>query len=170
VCFAAYVTEIHLGVGKHVAVITSDKPRYVQLLKFRLVHMTTVSVGIVLVKVSVCLFLLRLVTRSAQVWFLWGVICFLVPFVLASLGTLVCHDTSVDQLGEGKSLTYKIQIFQCNPIAAAWDIDLQPPPTGTGTAKCFSGDTFDAIGLFNGSKSSTSKHKYLKFYIMLTSL
>lgn len=39
-------------------------------------------------------------------------------------------------------------------MAAAWDIDLQPPPVGHGTAKCFSGDTFDAIGLFNGSTSS----------------
>ena len=105
-CFAAYVTEIHLGVGKHIAVITSDKPRYVQLLKFRLVHMTTVSVGIVLVKVSVCLFLLRLVTKRAQVWFLWGVICFLVPFVLASLGTLVCHITFTDQLNDNEPLIY----------------------------------------------------------------
>ncbi|KAH7068331.1 hypothetical protein BKA63DRAFT_581790 [Paraphoma chrysanthemicola] len=128
-CFVAFVIEIHLGVGKHVAVITSDKAQYKQLLKWRLVHMTTVSVGIVLVKVSVCLFLLRLATRGAQVWFLWGVICFLIPFALAGLGTLV---------------------FQCNPIAAAWDIDLQPPPMGHGTARCFSGDTFDAIGLFNG--------------------
>ena len=71
------------------AVITADKARYRQLLKFRLVHMTTVSVGIVLVKISVCLFLLRLATRRAQIWFLWGVIYFLVPFALASLGTLV---------------------------------------------------------------------------------
>jgi hypothetical protein len=118
------VTGIHLGTGKHVAVITSDKPRYVQLLKFRLVRMTTVSVGTVLIKVSVCLFLSRLVTRRAQSWFPWDVICFLVPFVLASLGTLICHNTSADQLGGGKSLTYEIQIFQCNPIAAAWDIDL----------------------------------------------
>ncbi len=88
-CFAAYVTEIHLGVGKHVAVITANKQQYVRLLKFRLVHMTTVSVGIVLVKISVCLFLLRLATRRAQIWFLWGVICFLIPFALAGLGTLV---------------------------------------------------------------------------------
>jgi uncharacterized membrane protein YeiB len=104
-CFAAYVTEIYLGVGKHVAVITSDKHRYKLLLKFRLVHMTTVSVGIVLVKMSVCLFLLRLMTRRAQTWFLWGIICFLVPFVLASLSTLVCrfrHSTE-----ENESLVYK---------------------------------------------------------------
>jgi hypothetical protein len=68
--------------------------------------MTTVSVGIVLVKVSVCLFLLRLVTKRAQVWFLWGVICFLVPFVLASLGTLVCHITFNDQLKDNEPLIY----------------------------------------------------------------
>lgn len=70
------------------------KPRYVQLLKFRLVHMTTVSVGIVLV------------TKRAQVWFLWGVICFLVPFVLASLETLVCHVTSNDKLNDDEPLIY----------------------------------------------------------------
>jgi len=32
---------------------------------------------------------------------------------------------------------------------------------GTGTAKCFSGDTFDAIGLFNGSTLSPLTHNYL---------
>jgi hypothetical protein len=56
--------------------------------------MTTVSIGIVLVKISVCLFLLRLATRRAQIWFLWGIIGFLVPFALAALGTLVCQSCS----------------------------------------------------------------------------
>jgi uncharacterized membrane protein YeiB len=139
-----------------VAVITSDKHRYKLLFKFRLVHMTTVNVGIVLVKISVYLFLLRLMTRRAQTWFLWGIICSLVPFVLASLSTLVCqfrHSTE-----ENESLIYNQQVFRCSPIAAAWDMDLRPPPMGNGTAKCFSGDTFDANGLFNGSMFSLRTH------------
>jgi hypothetical protein len=46
-------------------------------------------------------------------------------------------------------------------VAAAWDVDLLPPPMGTGTAKCFSGDTFDRIGLFNGSTLSFPIHGLL---------
>ncbi|KAJ4330531.1 hypothetical protein N0V87_009924 [Didymella glomerata] len=42
------------------------------------------------------------------------------------------------------------QIFQCIPIQAAWETRLQPPPFGTGNAKCFSGKAFGQIGLFNG--------------------
>ncbi|KAF1934778.1 hypothetical protein EJ02DRAFT_439656 [Clathrospora elynae] len=41
-------------------------------------------------------------------------------------------------------------IFQCVPVAAAWDIILRPPPLGAGSAKCFSGQKFSRIGLFNG--------------------
>jgi len=111
--------------------------------------MTTVSIGIVLVKISVCLFLLRLATTQAQTGFLWGIVYFLVPFALAGLGTLVCQLWWLTI--KRTLLTCGLQVFQCSPVAAAWDIDLQPPPIGTGTAKCFSGDTFDAIGLFNGS-------------------
>lgn len=81
------------------AVIVADKGRYKQLLKWRLVHMTTVSVGIVLVKISVCLFLMRLATSRPHIWFLRGLICFLIPFVLASLGTLVCHCYNVPTTG-----------------------------------------------------------------------
>ncbi|KFY31692.1 hypothetical protein V493_00891 [Pseudogymnoascus sp. VKM F-4281 (FW-2241)] len=51
-------------------------------------------------------------------------LCFLVAFTLACIGTL---------------------IFQCIPVRAAWDFQLRPH------AKCFSNDTFMAIGLFNGA-------------------
>lgn len=43
-----------------------------------------------------------------------------------------------------------MQIFQCVPVEAAWDVRLRPPPLGTGTAECFDGKTFSRIGLFNG--------------------
>ncbi|KAJ4339764.1 hypothetical protein N0V87_002964 [Didymella glomerata] len=40
-------------------------------------------------------------------------------------------------------------IWQCIPIEATWNVKLRPPPFGTGTAKCFSPETFTSIGLFN---------------------
>jgi hypothetical protein len=81
--------EIHHGVGKHIAVIQSDEHGYAQLLKWRMVHMVVVGLGLAMVKISVCLFLLRLATRRAYCWFLWGVIAFLVPFAITCALTLV---------------------------------------------------------------------------------
>jgi hypothetical protein len=54
----------------------------------RQIHMITVMTGISLVKISVSLLLLRLVVRRLYVWFLWGVIIFMVAFTLACVGTL----------------------------------------------------------------------------------
>lgn len=53
------------------------------------------------------------------------VLVFLVAFTVACAGTL---------------------IFQCIPIVAAWEFSLRPQ------AKCFSADTYTAIGLFNSGK------------------
>ncbi|KAF2090079.1 hypothetical protein K490DRAFT_71751 [Saccharata proteae CBS 121410] len=39
-------------------------------------------------------------------------------------------------------------IFQCIPVAAAWDLSLKPP---IGTANCYSLTTFRDMGLFNSS-------------------
>ncbi|KAF1921762.1 hypothetical protein BDU57DRAFT_61479 [Ampelomyces quisqualis] len=96
---------------------TSDEHVYAQLLKWRIRHMVVVGLSLSIVKTSVCLFLLRLATRKAYCWFLCGVIAFLVPFAITYLLLL---------------------ILQCHPIAAAWHVNLLPPPMGTGTAKCFS--------------------------------
>lgn len=42
-------------------------------------------------------------------------------------------------------------IFQCLPVRAAWDYTLRPPPLGTGSAKCYSDDTFRDLGLVNSA-------------------
>lgn len=77
-----------LGLGKHLAVIQMDMDRYRELLKVRLVHMICVTVGQCIVKISVSLFLLRLVVKRLHMWFLYGVIAFLVAFTAVSFCTL----------------------------------------------------------------------------------
>lgn len=80
--------EVPLGLGKHLAVIQLDKGRYRELLKVRQVHMICVTVGQCIVKISVTLFLLRLVVKRPHIWFLYGVVAFLSAFTLVSFSTL----------------------------------------------------------------------------------
>jgi hypothetical protein len=42
-------------------------------------------------------------------------------------------------------------ILQCLPVEAAWDMTKQPPPFGTGTARCYSLNTFKNLGLMNSA-------------------
>ncbi|KAF1834932.1 hypothetical protein BDW02DRAFT_317965 [Decorospora gaudefroyi] len=129
ICCTCYSIQVSLGVGKYAAVAKANPEGYRNLLKARQIHMIAVVAGISLVKISVSFFLLRLATKKAYVWFLYGLIGFLALFTLACMGTL---------------------IFQCIPVAAAWDLRLRPPPMGTGDARCFSNLTFVQLGLFNG--------------------
>ncbi|KZM18934.1 hypothetical protein ST47_g9930 [Ascochyta rabiei] len=78
--------------------------------------------------------------------------------MLLAAGTFVCYVLEVP-LGVGKYLTavqmdksnYRelLKMFQCVPVAAAWDTRLRPPPIGKGSAKYFSMQTFGQIGMFN---------------------
>lgn len=86
--FICYVLEVPLGLGKHLAVIQMDKDRYRELLKVREIHMICVTVGQCAVKISVSLFLLRLVVRRLHIWFLYGVNVFLAAFTVVSFCTL----------------------------------------------------------------------------------
>lgn len=86
--FVCYVLEVPLGLGKNIAVIRMDMDRYRELLKVRQVHMICVTVGQCIVKISVSFFLLRLVVRRLHIWFLYGVIAFLVAFTAVSFCTL----------------------------------------------------------------------------------
>lgn len=86
--FVCYVLEVPLGLGKHLAVIRLEKGRYRELLKVRQIHMICVTMGQCMVKISVSLFLLRLVVKTSHVWFLYGVIAFLSAFTLLSFSTL----------------------------------------------------------------------------------
>lgn len=88
VCFTCYMIQISCGMGKYVAVIQANASDYRTLLKARQIHMITVVIGISLVKISVSFLLLRLAARKAYIWFLWGLIGFMIAFTLACVGTL----------------------------------------------------------------------------------
>ena len=87
-CFASYMVEISCGVGKYAAVIQADAEGYRTLLKARQIHQITVMTGISLVKISISFLLLRLAAKKAYIWFLWGMVVFMVCFTLVCLGTL----------------------------------------------------------------------------------
>lgn len=139
ICF---VYETKHAVGRHSPCLAQSD--YEMFSKWQYYHSLWVMIGVVVVKISIALFLMRLVPPGRK-WkgFLWAVIgmspaspfaahavltscslVFLVCFCLTCLGTL---------------------IFQCTPIAAAWDFSIRAKPS----TDCFSNDTFTAIGLFN---------------------
>lgn len=94
------------------------------LLQWRFYQGLVAVAAVSLVKISVGLALLRLFQRKAHRYFLWGSVIFLAAFTIASLGTIA---------------------FQCSPIHAAWNIQLQQLPS----TRCFSMHVFRDIGLWN---------------------
>lgn len=86
--FVCYVQEMSLGLGRHMAVIQMNEKSYRELLKVRQIHMVCVMIGISVVKISACLFLLRLTASRAHVWFLNGLVVFMMAFTVACTGTL----------------------------------------------------------------------------------
>jgi hypothetical protein len=56
--------------------------------------MICVTLGQCVVKISVSLFLLRIVVRRFHVWFLYGVIVFLASFTIVSFCTLGMFDAT----------------------------------------------------------------------------
>lgn len=68
--------------------IQADQESYRTLLLARQIHQICVMMGICFVKISVSFLLLRLAARKTYTWFLWGMIGFLVCFMLTCLGTL----------------------------------------------------------------------------------
>jgi hypothetical protein len=95
--FICYALEVPQGLGKHLLVIQMNKAAYRELLKIREIHMCCVTIGLSVVKISVSLLFLRLATRKLYRVFLWGVVAFMVTFGMASAGTLVCCDASVQK-------------------------------------------------------------------------
>ncbi|KAK5165791.1 uncharacterized protein LTR77_008714 [Saxophila tyrrhenica] len=118
--FICFVGETTHGVGRHADCI--PLPEVEGIMKWQFYHNLWNMFGVVFVKISIALFLIRLAPKKAWKWFLWGCIVFLTAFCLACAGTL---------------------IFSCVPVSAAWNFAEQA------TAKCFSNDTFSSIGLFN---------------------
>ncbi|KAI9050571.1 hypothetical protein LZ554_005732 [Drepanopeziza brunnea f. sp. 'monogermtubi'] len=120
VVFICYVGGTKNGRGRYTADIRPDE--MVRMLHWQFYHSIANTVGISLVKFSVAFFLLRLVPGKRFKMFLWGAITFLVFFTIASTSVV---------------------IFSCTPIRATWDIMNEPD------AKCFSKETFTALGLTN---------------------
>jgi hypothetical protein len=85
------MVQISLGLGSRVEVLEENAASYRKLLKARLLHQVWVVVGLALVKVSICLFLLRLVVKKLYINVLWGMVAFMTAFTLASVFTLVSH-------------------------------------------------------------------------------
>ncbi|EME46461.1 hypothetical protein DOTSEDRAFT_111802, partial [Dothistroma septosporum NZE10] len=125
--FICFVGETQYAVGKHTECVPKDD--YEISAKWQYYHSIWVMIGVVLCKISIALFLMRLVPPQRRYrYFLWGAIVFLICFCLSCLGTL---------------------IFACVPIRASWDLDVRAKPS----TNCFSNNTFTAMGLYNSSIS-----------------
>ncbi|KAK4889505.1 hypothetical protein LTR27_011680 [Elasticomyces elasticus] len=120
VCF---VGESFWGVGRHNRCVPLGV-LWGRQMQWEFVHGLCIVPAVVLVKISVAFFLMRLAPKKTWRIFLWGSIAFLVCFAVSCLGTL---------------------IFQCTPIDAAWKPILAAQPT----TRCYSKDTYSFIGLFN---------------------
>jgi len=128
--FICFVEEVRLGVGHHTSAIFSDpvlSAQFSRILQVSWIHNLFNLAAIFFVKISVGLFLYRLVQGTVYKRFILSIMVFLLIFTLACLGTLV---------------------FQCLPVRAIWEVELQPP---FGNARCYSISVYRSIGLFYGS-------------------
>ncbi|KAJ6196215.1 hypothetical protein J3E72DRAFT_396138 [Bipolaris maydis] len=71
-CFLSYMTEVSLGLGSRVDILKANMSNYHKLLLTRLLHQVFVVVALGLVKVSVCLFLLRLILQCVPISAGWN--------------------------------------------------------------------------------------------------
>ncbi|KAH6711072.1 hypothetical protein BKA61DRAFT_695010 [Leptodontidium sp. MPI-SDFR-AT-0119] len=123
--FACFVGEVYNGVGHHI-IHPKLLENMMTIFHWSWFHGWVNVIGISSVKISIGLFLLRLVQGKWYKRILVAWIIFIIIFTVASVGTLV---------------------FQCLPVSAAWDIMLRFDPN----TKCYSISIFRSIGLFNGA-------------------
>ncbi|KAF2477036.1 uncharacterized protein BDR25DRAFT_192035, partial [Lindgomyces ingoldianus] len=124
-CFFLHVVQ--LGMGKHIFAISPEN--IMPLLMWIFIVAILIPSAICFVKLSIVFFLLPLTQRGTPYRrFHWGIIVFLIVFMLFTLFSLV---------------------FGCVPIAANWNFALRRPPMGTGHARCLSLTTYRNIALFN---------------------
>jgi hypothetical protein len=86
--FGVYISQTQVGMGKHLAVITSNREHYQQFLRLRQAGSILASFGVALVKISIAYFLLRLVVHRGYVYFLHGLNIFMILITFACVGTL----------------------------------------------------------------------------------
>jgi len=122
---ACVIGEVNLGVGRHMG-FPQLMANQMILAHYSWFHAWINVLGTSLVKISVGLFLLRLVQGKWYKRILIGWIIFTILFTVSSMGTL---------------------LFQCLPVNAAWNFALRANPS----TKCYSLDIYRSIGLFNGA-------------------
>ncbi|KAF4548009.1 Hypothetical protein D9617_33g038730 [Elsinoe fawcettii] len=118
--FAGFCAQVQYGMGRHMEVIDLDMQQGFQRVQFGISLLTTT--GITLTKISIALLLIRLVTDSRVVIFLWCFIALVGAYTLASDLTIV---------------------LACIPVNASWNFALMS------TAKCFPISTFTSLGVAN---------------------
>ncbi|KAH7406684.1 hypothetical protein DE146DRAFT_399776 [Phaeosphaeria sp. MPI-PUGE-AT-0046c] len=126
--FVCFKLRTDFGLGRHLLVLFMNPSHVLKFQKALYVQSLIMMVGISTVKISIALTLLRLSSERIYTRVLWSTIVFLVIMTLGCGGSLV---------------------WQCLPVAAAWDYSLRPPPFGTGSAKCYSTSVFRDLGLMN---------------------
>lgn len=129
--FACFKLRCDNGIGRHLIVALMQPVKFARISKIVFVQALLFMVGVSVVKISIGLQLLRLSTQKLYARIVYGVLGFIILMTIACAGTLV---------------------FQCSPIEAAWETSLQPPPVGTGTAKCYSIEIYTSLGLMNSCK------------------
>ncbi|KAF1916615.1 hypothetical protein BDU57DRAFT_238510 [Ampelomyces quisqualis] len=126
--FVCFKLRTDYGLGRHIVVLYMNPTNVLKFMKVQYVQALIMMVGISTVKMSIALTLLRLANQKTYSRILWGALIFIVLMTLGCGGSLV---------------------WQCLPVAAAWDYSLRPPPFGTGNARCYNTDVFKSLGLMN---------------------
>jgi hypothetical protein len=90
--FIIYALHTKVGAGKHFEVIQMDEQNYREFLRLRQVQSILVGIGVGLVKISIACFMLRIVSKLAYRWFLYGFNIFMILFTTACIGTLGTWD------------------------------------------------------------------------------
>ncbi|KAH7395060.1 hypothetical protein DE146DRAFT_633419 [Phaeosphaeria sp. MPI-PUGE-AT-0046c] len=165
ICFGLFLYLIHLGLGKHSEAFPMENfPKWFKVMYF---YSISIISAYSFIKLSIGFFLLRLADRTRWRPFLIGMLGHVkrrsnIPkmFCLSrneehpgkkwSDNRTQCHPSGIPgvflvvfTIGSVFAI-----IFQCIPVRAGYDFALRPP---TGTAKCYAGEIFKNIGVFNSS-------------------
>lgn len=160
--FACFVGEVYNGVGHHIThpeILTN----MMTIFHWSWFHGWINVIGISSVKISIGLFLLRLVQGK---WYKVNAL----GLLRKMQGTNCCFSADLGCMGYfhcdihssicGDPVSFHLErlilmyiliassVFQCLPINAAWDIMLRFDPN----TRCYSTEIFRSIGLFNGGK------------------
>lgn len=131
--------EVDYGLGRHVQYLPKD--HYEGFLKYNFLDWIQVFVTLVLSKISICLFLLRISKFERWRWFLFGLIAFLV----------VTH----------VPLTL-LYLFQCIPLQKNWQTAMGPVP-----GHCMSKKSVEKIIIVQGVLSVLTDFVGAAFPVLL---